>query len=203
MSGDAGGLVARLRTGDGEERDRALAEAIELGAAAIAPLRAELERADAPLRALIMEALASIADGSCAGDFHAALEDGDQRVRAWAAAGLARIGDPGAVAALIRTFDDHGPELHGPHTLSSFALVARGPAVLPRVVPLLRSPNAITRERAYRVIADVVTGTVEYAHRWRELSAELGGFDPAGTEEERDEAAARWADWVGRFAEDG
>ncbi len=192
-------LIACLRSPDDEERDTALAQLIQMGAPAIAALRAELAHPDSDVRPSVMEALASIADSSCADDFHVALEDDDERVRAWAAAGLARIRDPRAIAALIRTFDDQAIDLHGPHTLASSALVEQGPAALPQVMSLLLSPNVFTRERAYWVIANIVTRMDAYKDSWHELSLQLGSYDPDGPAETREKAARKWAEWAAKM----
>jgi hypothetical protein len=81
-----------------------------------------------------------------------ALDDPDERVRAEAAVGLAELGDPEALDALIRTIDDAPDPLHLDMTPAVGALGAFGPEALPRLLDLLDSPERLTRLHAQRAL---------------------------------------------------
>jgi hypothetical protein len=148
-------LVAALSASHFNERALALAELVRRGRASTAALVDALPTAVGELRARIVQGLAEIADPSAAGVFAAMLDDADEQVRARAAQGLVRIGDPRALDALLQTIDDYPDILREPDTLSTDGLTDLGPAVLPRVVPLLKAPGLMTRSRAFLVLRRV------------------------------------------------
>lgn len=186
-------LVARLGSPEVNDRMLATGELVRLGSSAVPGLVELLRNRSAPGRALATEALAEIADPSCADDLALAVEDPEEAVRAFAAVGLVRVGDPRAAAALVRTIDDGQDVLHYPWTSSVHGLVALGMSALPAVAVLLDSDDPVTRERAYLVVRSVVEATASTGD-WPELSERLGRHDPQGRG--RDEAAAQWRAWI-------
>ena len=192
-------LVAALSASHFNERALALAELVRRGRASTAALVDALPTAVGELRARIVQGLAEIADPSAAGVFAAMLDDADEQVRARAAQGLVRIGDPRALDALLQTIDDYPDILREPDTLSSDGLTDLGPAVLPRVVPLLKAPGLMTRSRAFLVLRRVFP-RLAGGSDWQSLWVELGRYLPAAEQAQRDAAADRWIAWVERQA---
>jgi HEAT repeat protein len=199
MSASAAELVEQLASADFNLRARALAGLVALGRAATPALLPLLVDSDARLRALAAQALAEIGDPDNAEAFALALRDPDAQVRGRAAQGLARIGDPRAIAALIQTLHDLPDVLHDPATLATHLLMHYGAAALPHVVPLLQSPDAATRGRAWLVVYGVVAGLAEVGD-WQALWLSLGSYHPDAAEPTRAAAAALWLDWTKRQA---
>jgi HEAT repeat protein len=81
-----------------------------------------------------------------------ALDDPDERVRAEAAIGLAELGDPEALDALISTIDDAPDPLHLDMTPAVSALGAFGSEAIPRLLDLLDAPEQLTRLHAQRAL---------------------------------------------------
>jgi HEAT repeat protein len=126
------------------------------------------------------------------------LDDSDAEVRAHAAMGLARIADPRAIDALVRTIDDAPDVAHYPYTLSVYGLVDMGRRSLPTVAPLLKAADPNTRRRAFLVIRSVLEGLSEGSD-WHQRWNSLGRYDPDGDQAERDRVADRWRVWIGEL----
>jgi HEAT repeat protein len=188
-------LIDGLSHPDGNQRNKALGELSSLGRAAVPALTAALGHADGKVRALAMTALAFIADPSSADDFAAHVGDADAVIRGHAAHGLARLRDPRALDALIATLNDAASFSAYPMTLSTAGLIALGRGALPRLGPLLSSPDEMTRIRAYFVLEQIVTAMGEdWPARWRAL----GSYAPSHPDTAaRERAAAQWRDWIG------
>jgi HEAT repeat protein len=186
--------VASLGDADFNVRAKALGELVRRGPAASPALRQALNTPDVELRARVVRALAEIADPACANLYADLVSDPDERNRAYAAHALARLRDPRALDALVRTIDDNPDVLHDPETLATYALATMGPAVLPKLAPLLSAPGEATRVRAFHVIRQVVSklpGT-----DWAARARALGDYDPRGPAPDRDRAAQQWRDWI-------
>jgi HEAT repeat protein len=186
-------LIDDVRGADFVRRDQALGELVRRGGAAVPALIQAVASGDPELRGSAVNALAEIAEPSCAELFAQLAGDPDGRVRAHAADGLARLGDPRAVDALVRTIDDRPDELHHPSSLSAATLIGMGPGVLARVAPLLSAPGEATRMRALFVIRAIVDAQGEdSAARWRELGSYRAGAPAA----DREAAAEQWRAWL-------
>jgi len=190
-------LIEQLDAPDGQTRARALAALVMQGGAARADLERALATPDPRLRSRIAQGLAEIASLASAEALRQASHDGDEEVRAHAAHGLARMRDPRALEALLRTFDDFPDVLHNPFTLSAYGLIEMGARALPAVAPLLRSPQPMTRERAFAVIQAVVSSLPE-GRDWAGLWRSLGRYDPNADAAERERAADRWIEWAAK-----
>jgi HEAT repeat protein len=118
-----------------------------------------------------------IGDPASADIFARFLDAPDERLRAFAVRGLARIGDARASDALVRTIDDYPDVLHHLFTLAVVELIALGHAALPLVVPLLSAPDADTRVRAFLVIRRIVEANPRL-RSWETLAAVPGPYDP-------------------------
>ncbi len=147
--------VAAINSDDVLKQNEGVAAAIRIGAAAVPELLKVLEHGGMQ-RMQAMYALAEIADARAAAAFRAGLNDGDQRVRAYAARGLAAIGDPQAQAAAIATLNDAPDELHLDSTPSVTTLGAMGLKVVPAVLDLLMSEDEMTRLHAQRVLEKIL-----------------------------------------------
>jgi HEAT repeat protein len=193
MSLDLGGLDAA----DPVDRASALAALVAAGRASTATLLRALASTRPDTREMAAEGLAEIADPSAAEALASTLEDPEPRVRARAAQALASIGDPRALDALVRTVDDYPDDLHPPHTVATYVLIARGRDALPAIVPLLDAPNPLTRQRAYAVLRTLVSAMPE-AGEWEPLWRSLGAYDPMEPDRAaREAAAAQWRQWIG------
>jgi hypothetical protein len=187
-------LIDQLGAPDGGTRARALAALVMQGRAAAADLELVLANPNPRLRASAAQGLAEVADPASAEALIKASYDSDEEVRSHAAHGLARIGDSHAMDALLRTFDDFPDVLHGPFTLSAYALIDMGRGVVQAVAPLLKSPRPATRARAFAVIQAVVSASPE-GRDWAGLWHSLGGYDPDAEAADRDRAADLWIEW--------
>ena len=190
-------LVEGLEASHFNERALALAELVARGRASSAALVEALATARGELRARVAQALAEIADPASADVLAALLDEADEQLRARGAQGLVRIGDARALEALLRTIDDYPDILREPDTLSTDGLTDLGPAVLPRVVPLLKAPGLMTRARAFLVVRRLVP-RLAAAYDWQQLWVELGRYLPDAPQPQRDAAADQWIAWVGR-----
>jgi HEAT repeat protein len=188
-------LIFRLSPRSTMESEQALAQLIEMGSHAVPALLEQIDDPNSNIRPLAMQALADIADASCADRFYQAVCDKDEAVRAWAANALVKLKDPRRVEALLHTFNDQTIDLPGPHTLSSAALVEEGQPVLPHIAPLLGDANQFTRERAFWVIAGIVANMPAYQHQWKELCKQLGDYDPNQPPENQQQAIQNWIRW--------
>jgi HEAT repeat protein len=70
--------------------------------------------------------------------------------------GLAQLGDPGAVDALIRTIDDAPDPMHLDSTPAVGALGALGLKTVPPLLDLLDAPEQLTRLHAQRAFEHAV-----------------------------------------------
>lgn len=192
-----GELVEALSASDFNERALALAELVRRGHQSTQALLAAFQTPDIELRARIAQGLAEIADPMSADTLAAMLSDPDERLRARGAQGLTRIRDPRALDALLSTIDDYPDIMREPDTLSTDGLTDLGPAVLPRVVPLLKAPNPMTRERAFLVVRRLVP-QLPNGGNWQPLWEGLGRYHPTAPQGQRDAAADQWAAWIGR-----
>jgi HEAT repeat protein len=180
---------------DPDERNRALAELLRRGAAAVPGLLRALGHADVEVRAAAVEGLAEIADPSCADRFAGLITDPDDRIRSRAAYGLFRLGDPRAPDALVQTIDDNADVLRYPTTRSADALILMGVAALPRVGALLSAPSPLTRTRAQYILQNVVSAMPgeDWTARWRAF----GSYVPTSADDQaREAAAAAWRAWI-------
>src|SRR2546427_6571665 len=84
-------------------QNEGVATVIRIGAAAVPALLPLLEDGGAGRRAQVMYALAQIAEPGTAEAFQHGLGDQDERVRAYAAEGLAHIGHQDALTACLQT----------------------------------------------------------------------------------------------------
>lgn len=140
-------------------------------------------------------ALAFIADPSSVETFAAHVADADGRIRGNAANGLAQLRDPRALDALINTLNDYPALNQYPSTLSTAGLIELGRAALPRLGPLLSSPDVMTRVRASYVLQNIVTAMPgeDWPARWRAL----GSYVATSTDDDaRERAAEMWRAWI-------
>lgn len=194
-------LVEQLSAPDFNQRAIALAALVKQGKKATPALLTVLKSTDVQLRIQAAQGLSEIADTVSADALAQALQDNDDKVRAYAAQGLARMNDSRAIDALVSTINDFPDLLHVPYTLSVYILIESGPSVLPKIAPLLRSPNPMTREHAFLVIRSIVSGLPE-AEDWNQLWQSLGSYDPKGVDvSARDRAAHQWANWIEQYVQ--
>jgi hypothetical protein len=188
-------IKQRFYSTDQDTSALALGELIAHGKQATSILIEALHAPNDRTRRLAAEGLSDIGDATAAEPLFAATHDSSGPVRARAATALARLGDPRARAALVATLDDYPDELHGPYTASMYPLMRDTAAVLPLIVPLLKAPDQITRQRALLIIKAVVA-KLPAGTNWEQLSTQLGSYDPAGPANERNAAADQWQAWV-------
>ena len=174
----AAALVEQLGSADFNARALALAELVRRGRATAPALSAALDSGDPEVRLQALRALAEIADPASAASFARFLDAPDERMRAFAAQGLSRIGDSRALPALARAIDDYPDELHRLYTPAVVELIARGPAALPAVAPLLAAPSPSTRARALIVVRRIIEANPRLG-TWEAIAARLGPIDPS------------------------
>jgi HEAT repeat protein len=198
--------LAALRSRDALVRNDGVDAAVGLGALAV-PALLRLVGEPAAARAQVMYALAEIADARARPTFAAALDDADEFVRAHAASGLARLGDPQALAACLRTIDDGADPMHLDRTPAVDALGAMGLTAVPALLDLLMADGETTRLHAQRALEAVLqqrhglaagagkpSRVAEAATRdeWRAN----GDYDYAGDAASRAAAQAAWRAWL-------
>jgi HEAT repeat protein len=188
-------LKARLYSTDQDTSSLALAELIRLGRQATPVLLEALTHSTPRTRRLAAEGLSEIADPISADALFQATHDSNGEVRARAATALYRLRDERALPALVATLNDYPDILHNPYTASMYPLMQGGREVLPLVIPLLQSPDDLTRERAFLIVEAVVT-KLPQGQNWSELWRRLGSYDPAAPQVERDRSAEQWEEWL-------
>jgi HEAT repeat protein len=188
-------LAEQLRSTEFNTRAIALAELVRQGKAATPVLLEALNSPDDVLRVQAARGLGDIADPASAEALAQALDDRNEEVRANAAQGLALMNDKRALGALVRTINDLPDLEHYPFTLSIYNLIELGSPALPAVVPLLKSSDPTTRERAFLVFTTIVSALPE-GKDWQQLWQSLGSYDPHGTTPERERAADQLSSWI-------
>jgi hypothetical protein len=188
-------IKVRLYAQDRDVSGSALAELIRLGHRATPVLLEALKHSDARIRRLAAEGLGEIGDATTANALFQATDDPHPEVRARAATALYQLKDKRAVATLVATLDDYPDILHNPYTASMYPLMQSDKQVLPLVVPLLKSPSALTRTRAFMIIKAVVMRLPE-GKNWDNLWRSLGSYDPNGSTAERDRSIQQWQTWL-------
>lgn len=188
-------LFEQLSSPEFNTRALALAELVRQGKAATPVLLKALNSPDDVLRIQGARGLGEIADPATAEALAQASNDRNGEVRAHAAQGLALIDDERAIDALVRTINDLPDLEHHPYTLSIYNLTKLGPPVLPAIVPLLKSADPTTRERAFLVFRTIVSALPE-GKDWQQLWQSLGSYDPHGPPPEREHAANQLMGWL-------
>lgn len=151
MAIDLSQLAAALRGSDVEAQNEAVAAAISAGAQAV-PTLLSLWTEPGVARAQVMYALERIADSRAQRVFEAGTQDGDEQVRAYAARGLAAIGHPGALAALLAALNDAPDPMHLDRTPSVEALAAFGVDAVAPLLDRLLDDDSMTRLHAQRAL---------------------------------------------------
>jgi hypothetical protein len=117
------------------------------------------------------------------------------------------VNDPAASDWVARLHE--APDaLHRELTPAVHALVAMGLPALPAVLPLLRSDDALTRERAQAVLSRSTRAWVgaqhagqrqvgnAFAREWTQLWRDNGDYDWRAAGPLRDAAVQAWAAWL-------
>ena len=144
--------LTKLRSDDVLTQNDGVQELIHFGTAAVPHLLRLITDASALRRAQTMYALSQISAGEAANAFLDGLNDSDERVRAYAASGLAGIGHPQALPAAIQTINDAPDQLHLDLTPSVFALSNMGISAASELITLLTSADQTTRLHAQRAL---------------------------------------------------
>jgi hypothetical protein len=194
-------LIEQLTSTDAAISEKAGISLVKQGKKAVPSLTEQLPYSDIAVKGVIMRVLAIIADSSSTSLFLASLKDQDPKVRAMAAEGLVRLKHPEAIDALIATLHDYGDET-SPYTTSAYALIDYGPEALPAVVSLLSSPSLFTREMGFQILTQIITKIPKYQYKWEELNTQLGSYDPAANQAEREKAAEMWKEWLAKIPEE-
>jgi HEAT repeat protein len=191
-------LKTRLNSEDREISDKAFVDAARLGKAATPILLEALTNPDPRTRRLAAEGLSEIGDPSSADALFKATKDSSGEVRSRAAAALYQLHDGRALPALSETINDYPDILHNPYTASMFPLMQGGKEVLPYMIPLLRSPDDLTRQRAFLVLKAVASRVIA-GKNWEEFWRSLGSYDPLALEAEREHAVDLWEAWAAKL----
>jgi HEAT repeat protein len=148
--------IAKVRSNDPLVQNEGVADLIKIGQPATAALLPLMSEGSADVRAQAMYALSEIADSGSRRAFRLGLEDDDERVRAYSAVGLARIGDPDAVDTLLRTLNDASDSLHLDITPAVLALGDMGLNVARALLSPLASDDQPTRMHAQRALERII-----------------------------------------------
>jgi hypothetical protein len=188
-------LIQQLTAKDAATRERAITELTEQGKKALPALTMAINRPDAEAKDLLMLTLARIADTSSTVVFQSGLKDDVAKVRAMAAQGLVKLKHPEAVDALIHTLHDYGNET-SPFTTSAYSLIDYGTMALPKVILLLSDSSVYTRKMAYNIVHQIALKIPEHKYKWKELSSELGNYDPTQPPSQQQQSIQKWTQWV-------
>jgi len=171
-------------------------------------LRAALQApTDPEHRKALLRMLVELHDARAADVFREGLRSGDEDVRAISATGLAGLGAEDAVDACLSVINDAPDPLHYDVTPAVVALAQMGVRVLPSMLRLLDSPDALTRQRAQKVLERVTLKDVSEAakpralsdaaaSKWTALWAENGSYQWDAPEPQRRAAIERWRQWI-------
>jgi HEAT repeat protein len=203
--------LAAINSEDVLAQNEGVHVAIEFGSAAVSPLLAVLEKGGSN-REQVIYALSQIGDARAAQSFEAALRDSNERVRAYAAQGLARIGDPQAIEAALRTLNDAVDELHLDITPSVQTLGGMGLKVVPSLLDLLMDEDEMTRQHAQRALElilarlhGVVPGrgypSLEAEGQMRSEWRSNGNYDYSAPASDRAASVEKWHEWLKRVKE--
>lgn len=204
---DLSSALEQLRSADALTQNRGVAAVVKIGSEAVPALLAMLPEEPGARRAQMMYALSQIAAPEAAAAFGRGLEDEDERVRAYASVGLARIGDQHALAACLRALNDAPDQLHGDMTPAVFAIGEMGTSPLPSLLDLLMDESANTRLHAQRAVEQIIMrrhGFVpgqgfataaeeeEFRSQWRAN----GNYDYSAAAAARAAAVEKWRRWL-------
>lgn len=197
----------QLRSDDVLVQNEGVASVIQLGAEAVPALLPFLEDGSAMRRSQVMYALAQIAEPGTAEAFQRGLGDADERVRAYAAVGLARIGHPNALTACLQTLNDAPNEAHLDMTPAVQALGEMGISVVPALLDLLMNEDEFTRLHAQRVLELILNrrhGLGQEPEAEKQVEEEWqanGAYDYAADAATRAASVAKWRRWFEKTGE--
>jgi HEAT repeat protein len=200
-----------LRSQDVITQNEGVASAIQIGPAAVPFLLALFDEPGIN-RGQAMYALAQIGDPRAEEVFLKALGDSNERVRAFGAQGLVRLGHPSAMAASLQTLNDAPDELHLDRTPSVAALGDMGLKPVGRLLDLLMNRDERTRLRSQRALERILARRHGLRRRQgvpseadeEAMRAEWranGDYDFRATEEARSASVARWRRWLAAATE--
>lgn len=198
--------LAALRSEDVLTQNEGVAAATQIGPTAVPGLLSLLDEPGVS-RAQVMYALAKIGDLRAQQVFAAGLHDSDERVQAYAAQGLVRIGHPDAMAACLQTLNDAPDELHLDRTPAVEALGAMGLKPVPSLLDLLMDEDRNTRIHAQRALESIAAQRHGFrpGHGFPDAQAEEatraewranGDFQFDADRELRVQAVAKWRQWL-------
>ena len=199
--------LAQLRSEDVRTQNKGVEAITRIGAAAVPELLPLLDDKSAGLRAQTMYALAQIAVPEAAEAFQHGLHDTDERVRAYAATGLARIAHDEALSACIRTLNDAPDEMHLDITPSVHALGEMGMRAVPPLLDLMLHDDEMTRLHAQRALELIISRrfgfqpgqgfpTKENEEQSRATWLANGDYDYAADAANRAAAVEKWRHWL-------
>ena len=189
--------LAELGSDDVLTQNEGVAGVIGVGKTAVPPLLQLLEKG-LPNRSQVMYALSQIGDVRAVEAFRAGLLAENEQVRAYAAQGLAHVGDPKAMAACLQTINDAADELHLDITPSVRALGQMGLRAVPSLLDLLMHDDEITRLHAQRALELIVAwrATLKAAEEMRREWHENGDYDYSADAETRAISVTTWRKWL-------
>jgi HEAT repeats len=188
-------LKEQLYSTDQDISGLALAKFIRMGKKATSILLEALTYPNPRTRRLAAEGLGEILDPTSAEALFKATHDSNGEVRSRAATSLYKLRDKRALTALVATLNDYPDILHNPYTASMYSLMQGGKDVLPLTIPLLRSSDVLTRQRAFLIVEAVVT-KLPQGENWNHLWHTLGSYVPTAPQVEREKSAQKWQDWL-------
>lgn len=199
--------IKKLRSDDVLTQNEGVKELIGIGRPALSELVTVLDDESAGTRAQAMYALSEIAVPESADAFKKGLNDEDERVRAYSAAGLSHINDPDALAAAIQTINDAPDEAHLDLTPSVFALAGMGLNAVTPLLDLLTDDDENTRLHAQRALEIIVARRhgfeagkgfpTEAARGDTEAEWQANGnYNYAASAAERLASIEKWREWL-------
>jgi len=199
--------INKLRSGDVLTQNDGVQELIAIGRPALSELVTVLDDQSAATRAQAMYALSEIGAPESADAFKKGLSDEDERVRAYAAAGLARINDPDALAATIQTINDAPVLTHLDLTPSVYALAEMGLSAVTPLLDLLIDDDENTRLHAQRALEMIIARRhgfeagkgfpTEAARQDTEAEWQANGnYNYAAPAAERLASVEKWREWL-------
>lgn len=199
--------LKQLSSDDALVQNQGVETLIAIGAQAIPGLQSLLKDERPDVRSQAMYTMAQIAAPEAAQAFQAGLHDPDERVRAYAALGLARINHPDALAASLLTINDAPDLLHLDMTPAVQAIGEMGIKAATSLLELLMSDDVETRLHAQRALELIVSrlygfrpgqgfptpeADIQVKDSWRDH----GNYDYAANAASRAVAVSNLRDWL-------
>jgi HEAT repeat protein len=210
MSNSQDELIAaidKLRSDSVAVQNEGAQTALQAGKAALPHLLPLLQEQKAATRSQAMYVISRVGGSEASDVFKQGLQDQDERVRAYAAEGLALANDPDALSASLKTLNDAPDMAHLDMTPAVESLSEMGLDAVSPLLDLLMDDDEMTRLHAQRALEGIVNrmhgfqsgrgfptpaAEQEMRNEWQSN----GSYDYAAPVAARAAAVEKWRTWL-------